>query len=135
MNNISAPEPRERERDVVLVYSPPQVLQIDGRLYHLVLAFLVVGDFTNSRAPSLHGRYPASTLLRTHPTGQLTPAGRPRTGGGSRSLWTFPARTDQSINGKLDKLNERVFHLGKQRVVHSDDRAGATDAGLLFNWS
>ena len=34
------------------VYSPPQVLQIDGRLCHLVLAFLVVGDFTNSRAPS-----------------------------------------------------------------------------------
>src|SRR5271169_1106283 len=29
------------------VYSPPQVLQIDGRLCHLVLAFLVVGDFTN----------------------------------------------------------------------------------------
>src|ERR1700690_1222273 len=50
------------------VYSPPQVLQIDGRLCHLVLAFLVVGDFTNSRAPSLHGSYPASTLLRTHPS-------------------------------------------------------------------
>ena len=50
------------------VYSPPQVLQIDGRLCHLVLAFLVVGDVTNSRAPSLHGRYPASTLLRTHPS-------------------------------------------------------------------
>src|ERR1700722_9981847 len=50
------------------VYSPPQVLQIDGRLCHLVLAFLVVGDFTNSRAPSLHGRYPASPLLRTHPS-------------------------------------------------------------------
>src|SRR5271156_3941110 len=50
------------------VYSPPQVLQIDGRLCHLVLAFLVVGDFTNSRAPSLHGRYPASTLLRAHPS-------------------------------------------------------------------
>ena len=50
------------------VYSPPQVLQIDGRLCHLVLAFLLVGDSTNSRAPSLHGRYPASTLLRTHPS-------------------------------------------------------------------
>src|SRR5271154_1862303 len=50
------------------VYSPPQVLQIDGRLCHLVLAFLVVGDVTNSRAPLLHGRYPASTLLRTHPS-------------------------------------------------------------------
>jgi len=50
------------------VYSPPQVLQIDGRLCHLVLAFLVVGDSTNSRAPSLRGRYPASTLLRTRPS-------------------------------------------------------------------
>src|ERR1700745_821990 len=50
------------------VYSPPQILQIDGRLCHLVLAFLVVGDFANSRAPSLHGRYPASTPLRTHPS-------------------------------------------------------------------
>src|SRR4029077_2517334 len=50
------------------VYSPPQVLQIDGRLCHLVLAFLVVGDFANSRAPSLRGRYPASTLLRPHPS-------------------------------------------------------------------
>src|SRR6202044_615240 len=50
------------------VYSPPQVLQIDGRLCHLVLAFLVIGDITNSRAPSLHGSYPASTLLRTHPS-------------------------------------------------------------------
>src|SRR5208337_3865570 len=50
------------------VYSPPQVLQIDGRLCHLVLAFLVAGDFINSRAPSLRGRYPASTLLRTHPS-------------------------------------------------------------------
>src|SRR5271163_2221597 len=46
----------------------PQVLQIDGRLCHLVLAFLVVGDVTNSRAPLLHGRYPASTLLRTLPS-------------------------------------------------------------------
>ncbi len=50
------------------VYSPPQVLQFDGRICHLVLAFLVVGDFTNSRAPSLRGRYPASPLLRTHPS-------------------------------------------------------------------
>ena len=39
------------------VYSPPQVLQINGRIYQLVLAFLMVGDVANSRAPLLHGRY------------------------------------------------------------------------------
>src|SRR5262252_6335954 len=43
-----------------LTYSPPRVLHIDGRLYHLVRAFPIEGDLTNSRAPSLHGRYPAS---------------------------------------------------------------------------
>src|SRR6201987_2504109 len=55
------------------VYSPPQVLQIDGRLFHLVLAFLVVGDFTNSRAPSLHGRYPASPPT-ANPSVTLSPS-------------------------------------------------------------
>ena len=53
-----SPEPPGRFSLRLDVYSPPQVLQIDGRLCHLVLAFLVVGDVTNSRAPSLHGRYP-----------------------------------------------------------------------------
>jgi len=42
-------------------------LQIDGRLCHLVLAFLMVVDFTNSRAPLLRSRYSASSLIRTHP--------------------------------------------------------------------
>src|SRR5262249_12430950 len=37
------------------------------RLCHLVLAFPIERDITNSRAPSLHGRYPTSSLLRTHP--------------------------------------------------------------------
>src|SRR4029077_9831007 len=47
--------------------SPPQVLQIDGRLCHLVLAFPIEGDITNRRAPLLRGRYSASPLIRTHP--------------------------------------------------------------------
>src|SRR6202167_677694 len=55
------------------VYSPPQVLQIDGRLCHLVLAFLVVGDFTNSRAPSLHGRYPRLNATK-NPSVTLSPS-------------------------------------------------------------
>src|ERR1700687_6042372 len=66
--DVQSPELPGRLSLRLSVYSPPQVLQIDGRLCHLVLAFLVVGDVPNSRAPSLHGRYPASTLLRTHPS-------------------------------------------------------------------
>ena len=33
---------------------------------------------------------------------------------------TFPATRDQSVASKLRKLNERVFHLGKQRVARSE---------------
>ena len=49
------------------VYSPPQVLQINGRICHLVLAFPIERDAAHSRAPLLHRRYSASSLLRTHP--------------------------------------------------------------------
>lgn len=49
------------------VYSPPQVLQIDGRFYHAVLAFHVVKEITYSRVPLLRERYLASSLIRTHP--------------------------------------------------------------------
>src|SRR5271154_3961968 len=66
--DIESPKPPGRLSLRLDVYSPPQVLQIHGRLCHLVLAFLVVGDFANTRAPSLHGRSPASSLLRTHPS-------------------------------------------------------------------
>jgi hypothetical protein len=37
------------------------------RLCHLVLAFPIEREVTNSRVPSLHGRYPTSSLLRTRP--------------------------------------------------------------------
>ena len=61
------------------VYPPPQVLQIDGRLYHLVLAFPYVGVGANGRAPSLRGRCSASPLLRTHPPpSRLRPTSRVR---------------------------------------------------------
>src|SRR6266481_5718876 len=49
------------------VYSPPQVLQIHGRLCHLVLAFLIIEKVTNRRAPLLRRHYSASSLMRTHP--------------------------------------------------------------------
>ena len=48
------------------------------------LPSLIEGDITNSRAPSLHGHYSASSLLRTHPppsrlrsTSRLSPVIRP----------------------------------------------------------
>src|SRR2546425_10269464 len=59
------------------VHPPPQVSQIDGRLCHLAPAFRVVGGTTSSRASSLHGRYPASSLLQAHPSpSRLRPAFR-----------------------------------------------------------
>ena len=63
---VQFPEPPGRFSLRLDVYSPPQSCN-DGRLCHLVLAFLMVGDVANSRAPSLHGLYSASRLLRTHP--------------------------------------------------------------------
>src|SRR5262249_55814069 len=66
--DVQAPEAPGRVGLRLGVDLPPQVLQIDGRLYHLAPASRVVGRVTNSRAPSLHGSYPASSLLRTHPS-------------------------------------------------------------------
>src|SRR5262245_61634451 len=65
--DVQAPEAPGRVSLRLGVDPPPQVLQIDGRLYHLAPASRVVGRVTNSRAPWLHGSYPASTLLRAHP--------------------------------------------------------------------
>src|SRR5271166_3262470 len=65
--DVQTPETPGRLSLRLDVYSPPQVLQIDGRLCHLVLAFLIEGETTNSRVPLLHGHYSASSLLRTHP--------------------------------------------------------------------
>ncbi len=44
-----------------------QVLQIDGRLYHFAPASRVGEEVMSSRVPWLHGRYPASSLLRARP--------------------------------------------------------------------
>ena len=75
--DVQAPETPGRFSLRLDVDSPPQVLQIDGRLYHLAPASRVVGEITNSRAPSLHGHYPASSLLRAHPPpSRLRPTSR-----------------------------------------------------------
>ena len=46
------------------VKSSPQVLQLDGCFYHGTPASHVGQDSLCSKAPSLHGNYPASSLLR-----------------------------------------------------------------------
>src|ERR1017187_7880898 len=65
--DVQTPETPGRLSLRLDVYSLSQVLQIVGRLYHLVLASLIAGEITNSRASSLHGHYSASSLIQTHP--------------------------------------------------------------------
>ena len=89
--DVQTPEPPRRISLRLDVYSPPQVLQIDGRLCHLVLAFLIKGETANSRAPLLHGHYSASTLIRTHP-----PPSRRRSISRLRRLYDLPCSGDFS---------------------------------------
>jgi len=49
------------------VYLPSQVLQTNGRLYHLVPASQCCWKIVNSRVPLLPERYPGSLLIRTLP--------------------------------------------------------------------
>src|SRR6478672_7006608 len=75
--DVQSPETPGRFSLRLDVYSPPQVLQINGRLCHLVLAFPYVGDIANGRAPWLRGHYSASSLLRTQPPpSRLRPTSR-----------------------------------------------------------
>src|SRR5246127_667945 len=87
--DVQTPEPPRRISLRLDVYSPPQVLQIDGRLCHLVLAFLIEGDITDSRVPLLHGRCPTSSLLRTHP-----PPSRLRSTSRFSRLYDLPCSSD-----------------------------------------
>src|ERR1700693_2574153 len=64
---VQSPEPPGRFGLRLAVYPPSQVLQTDGRLYHLAPASRVVAGFTDSRVPLLRGRCSASLLLRTPP--------------------------------------------------------------------
>src|SRR5262249_3815011 len=65
--NVQAPETPGRFGLRLDVDPPPQVLQIDGCLYHLTPASRLARGIANSRVPSLGRHYSASTLLRTHP--------------------------------------------------------------------
>ena len=65
--NIQSPKPPCLIRLRLQVYLPSQVLQTNGRLYHLVPASQCCRKIVNSRVPLLPGRYPGSSLIRTHP--------------------------------------------------------------------
>ena len=101
----------------------PQVLQIDGRLYHLVLAFLIAGEVTNSRAPSLRGHCSASSLLRTHP-----PPSRRRSISRLSRLYDLPCSGDFSPGrgGLLQLLGMSLspccrFHPAEVKMPHRSD--------------
>src|ERR1017187_8567526 len=87
--DVQTPETPGRLSLRLDVYSPSQVLQIVGRLCHLVLASLIAREITNSRAPSFHGHYSASSLLRTHP-----PPSRRRSISRLRRLYDLPCSGD-----------------------------------------
>ena len=73
------------------VYPPPQVLQIDRTPLSSRPCLPYVGDFANSRAPSLRGHYSASSLLWTRPTpSRLRPISR------FRRLYGLPCSGDFS---------------------------------------
>jgi len=65
--NIQSPKPPCLIRLRLQVYLPSQVLQTNGRLYHLVPASQYCRKIVNSRVPLLPERYPGSSLIRTHP--------------------------------------------------------------------
>jgi len=82
------------------VYPPSQVLQIDGCFYHFTSASHFVEGIMCSRAPSLHGRYPASSLLRTQP-----PPSRLRSISRYLRLYNLPCSTNFSVGrGRLLQL-------------------------------
>ena len=121
--NVQTPEPPSRLSLRLDVYSPPQVLQIVGRLCHLVLAFLIAGEVTNSRAPSLRGHCSASSLLRTHP-----PPSRRRSISRLSRLYDLPCSSDFSPGrgGLLQLLGMSLspccrFHPAEIKMPHRSD--------------
>src|SRR5271166_3746931 len=121
--DIESPEPPGRLGLRLDVYSPPQVLQIHGRLCHLVLAFLMIRDATSSRAPLLHGYYSASPLLRTRP-----PPSRLRSTSRLCRLYDLPCSGDfaPGRGGLLQLLGMSLspccrFHPAEVKEPHRSD--------------
>src|SRR5262249_7387249 len=81
-------------------HSPSRVVCASGPANRLtplsfVLAFPIERDVTNSRAPSLHGRYPASSLFRTRP-----PPSRLRSTSRFSRLYDLPCSGDFSSGAR-----------------------------------
>src|SRR4029077_6740027 len=121
--DVHSPETPGRVSLRLDVYSSPQVLQIHGRLCHLVLAFLITGETTNSRAPLLHRHCSASSLIRTHP-----PPSRLRSISRLSRLYDLPCSGDFSPGrrGFLQLLGVSLppccrFHPAEAKVPHRSD--------------
>src|ERR1700738_1325985 len=121
--DVQTPEPPGRLSLRLDVYSPSQVLQIVGRLCHLVLAFLIAGEVTNNRAPSLRGHCSASSLLQTHP-----PPSRRRSISRLSRLYDLPCSSDFSPGrgGLLQLLGMSLspccrFHPAEIKMPHRSD--------------
>src|SRR5450759_5311657 len=141
--DVQTPEPPGRFSFRLDVYSPSQVLQIVGRLYHLVLASLIAGEVTNSRAPSLRGHCSASSLLRTHP-----PPSRRRSISRLSRLYYLPCSGDFSPGrgGFLQLLGMSLspccrFHPAEIKMPHRSDfgtpcclRPSFVGSALGFLW-
>ena len=82
------------------VYPPTQILQINRCFYHFTSASHFAEGIMRSRAPSLHGRYPASSLLRTQP-----PPSRLQSLSRCYRLYVLPCSADFSTGrGRLLQL-------------------------------
>src|SRR5229473_1367443 len=101
------------------------VLQIVGRLCHLVLAFPYVGDIANGRATSLHRHYSASSLLRARPTpSRLWPTSR------FRRLYGLPCSGDFSLGrgGSLQLLSMSLSPCCRFHPAEVNNRIGQSSA-------
>ena len=117
-----------QNRQVVSVFALAYILrlrslQIHGRLYHLVLAFLIARETTNSRAPSLRGHCSASSLIRTHP-----PLSRLRSISRLSRLYDLPCSGNFSPGrgGLLQLLGMSLppccrFHPAEVKMPHRSD--------------
>ena len=97
------------------------------RLCHLALAFPIERDVTNSRAPSLHGRYPTSSLLRARP-----PPSRLRSTSRFSRLYDLPCSSDFSSGTREASPTTRYVLV---TVLSLPPRRGEQPYRSVFGWS
>ena len=89
-----------------------------------VLAFPIERDVTNSRAPSLHGHYPASSLFRTRP-----PPSRLRSTSRFSRLYDLPCSGDFSSGTRRASPSTRYVLV---TVLSLSPRRGGNAASARF---